>query len=719
LLFINQGLNEDAIPTFKEMAKEYGLNDGGYSQQTVFFDYDKDGDLDAYIVHNGNYPVFTNISKTAGITHKGFGLGVAINDFNNDGSPDVYVSNDFITDDLLYVNNFNSDSLNTTFTEESNTYLAHQTYNAMGVDIADINNDMLSDILVLDMLPNDYMRRKKMLGVMNYDKYLMAKSRGYASQYMHNTLQIANGNLKNKPIKFTEVGFLKNIASTDWSWAPLLIDFNNDGLKDIYVTNGYVKDITDLDFINFSDQNNIFGTPETRQKKLKSFVKTIPEIKLPNFYYKQNEDGSFQDVSSTWKKEQATLSNGAAYADLDLDGDLDLIVNNINAEASVIENLNNSAQSNYLRVQLKGKPQNKNAIGSKVTLWHNGTTQFQYQSVIRGYLSSVEPILHFGLKDTAIDSLQIIWPNQSISTLKNVAINQVITVDASEAVNKQIQLPVNQTVLNKTNRILKYTHKENQHNDYTSQHLLVKQYSQFGPCLAVGNINKASGDELFIGGSKGVSGQIWEQDVSGSYKLKKELETNYEDTDAVFFDADNDGDKDLYVCSGGNEYPNNSMYYQDQLYINDGLGNFLNQSESRLPQVFESSSCVRPIDIDHDGDLDVFVGTRLIPGSYPKTPKNYILINQNGKFSIQNSKTPILGMVTDALWQDIDADGWEDLIVVGEWMPMQIYKNTNGTLKPFDLDFIDVKDDKITTEGWWNVIKPADFDNDGDIETTL
>lgn len=749
LLFVNNGLDKNGIPTFTEQAEAYGLADGKYSQQSVFFDYDLDGDLDVYIVHNGDtnvsrnmpvlksdvpehladymlrndtvegidHPMFTNVSKELNVTHKGYGLGIGIADFNNDNLVDVYVSNDFISEDLLYLNKAHIENLEPTFVEASKQYLGHETLNGMGVDIADINDDNLPDILVLDMLPKDYKKQKKMRRAMNYENYLLSKRNDYTPQYMHNTLQLNNGMLHGEPIKSSEVGFFNGISNTNWSWAPLMVDFDNDGDKDIYITNGFFKDILDLDFVNFSSQNNIFGTAEEKKNKLEIFVQQTPPIELSNFFYEQKEDNTFEDVSLTWVEEKPSLSNGVAYADFDLDGDLDMVVNNINAKAFLLENkTSDNPNKNYLRIQLKGQKQNAKAIGAKVTLWSAGESQYQFQSVIRGYLSSMESILHFGVKTTTIDSIKIVWPDGKISKLKGIHANQVLEIDQASATILPEKKLNRKNLFTLTKDILNFTHKENIYNDYVNQHLLMRQYTQSGPCLAVANIDGKPGDEIFIGGSLQESGKLWFQDNKGVYYPKQVLDSIYEDTDAIFFDVDNDSDLDLYVSSGGNEFNENSPYYIDRLYLNDGKGVF-SKTENSLPDCFQSTSCIRPLDIDHDGDIDVFVGSRISPGNYPKIPESTVLINNKGRFTKQaESEISYSGLVTDAVWEDVDNDNWQDLIIVGEFMSIAIFKNYNGELRRMPTTWLDENNDEITTEGWWNCIKADDFDKDGDID---
>ncbi len=747
LLFINNGINKDGIPTFTEQASVYGLNDGNYSQQTVFFDYDQDGDLDAYILHNGNtnrdrniplpkkyfpnhladyllenkvnkntdQPYFVNVSDSLGITHKGFGLGIAINDFNNDNLPDIYISNDFITNDLIYINKGKDiDGNHQGFDEMNNTIVSKQTYNAMGVDVADINNDALPDIMVVDMLPNDYERQKKMLGLNNYDKFLLSQRNNYTPQYIHNTLQIHNGFVNDKIVPASEIGYAAGISSTDWSWAPLIADYNNDGNKDLYITNGYVKDITDLDFINYSGQNNTFGTPEARKEKLKGFVDQLQGIHLPNVIYQNNGKIAFQNVSSDWIEEQNSFSNGAAYADLDLDGDLDVVVNNINSPAFILENHTSEKNRQYLRIKLEGTSKNKKAIGAKVTLWENEKTQTQYQSVIKGYLSSVEPVLHFGVSTNSIDSLQVTWPDGAITKKKHLKANQVITL-VYETSEIESFIKEQKTIFKEEHHVFKYKHEENPLNDYVYQSLLSHQFNANGPSIIAANTNNEIGDEIFIGGSKGKPGQLYAEDDKGKYILIQEFDTEYEDTATLFLDIDNDGDKDIYIGSGGTDAGNNSDLLQDRLFINDGKGNYTAQTKEFLSKININTTCAIENDIDQDGYPEVFIGGGVIPGKYPLATSSYILNNDNGKLSINtNISFSHEGIVTDAVWADINNSQTKELIVAGQWMPITVYQIKKNKVEEIPIQWKSPNGHSLKMSGWWNAITTADFDNDGD-----
>ncbi|WP_299605753.1 VCBS repeat-containing protein [uncultured Aquimarina sp.] len=748
LLYINKGINQKGIPSFEEQAKIFGLDDGNYSQQTIFFDYDYDGDLDAYIVHNGNTkrdrntPIpkkylpdhlsdyllenttdpntnqiyFHNISDSLGITHKGFGLGVAINDFNNDHWPDIYVSNDFITNDLLYLNKgVNKQGIHLGFHEINQQVLSKQTYNAMGVDVGDINNDALPDILVLDMLPNDYERQKKMLAANNYDKYLLSQRNGYTPQYVHNTLQLHNGTVSNKILPTSEIGFASGIASTDWSWAPLIADYNNDGDKDIYITNGYVKDITDLDFINYSENNNIFGTPNARKEKFKTLVDQLPGIHLSNVFYQNNGSIKFTDVSSQWTKSIKTYSNGSAYADLDLDGDLDLIVNNINSTASILENHTSEKNKKFLRIQLKGTSNNKHGIGSKIILWEKEQKQTQYQSVVKGYLSSVEPILHFGISSEKIDSIQVIWPDQSSQTIKDIGTNQTLSIDYKKSSYKR---PIKEEFLNfeKDLTIFPYLHEENYLNDYLQQSLLSHQFNSFGPCLSSANIDTQKGDEIFIGGSKGKSGVLFKENQNGIYQPIQQFETDYEDTASIFIDIDQDGDNDLYVGSGGSDAGNSTKLLKDRIYLNNGNGSFSEKQYNVLSEIQTNTSCIASNNVTN-GLQHIFIGGGVQPGKYPLSTPSFLVTNKNGTLTkVHSTAFSNTGIVTDAIWADINNNKNKELIVVGQWMPIMMYHIQDEKVEEIPVQWENKDGEVIELSGWWNAIALEDFDNDGDLD---
>jgi len=744
LLFVNNGNN-----TFTESAASYGLQGTDHNMQATFFDYDQDSDLDVYLLRNAfvDYSrnrarpksvkgesastgqlyrnngdnTFTNVSEKAGILIEGFGLGVQVGDLNDDNWPDIFVSNDFITNDLLYINNRDG-----TFSNWAPSYFKHESYNAMGNDIADINNDGLVDIVELDMLPEDNVRWKVTIMGNNYDEFENGLKFGYEPQYIRNTLQLNNGNGS-----FSEIGYLAGIEATDWSWSPLLADYDNDGLKDLFVTTGYRQDITNLDFIKFSERTLRMGTVEANKKERIDMLNKIPGIKVHNYIYKNNGDLTFSDQSKSWGLSEPSFSNGAAYADLDNDGDLDLIINNIDAPATLLKNTKEKVKdktANFIRIGFKGPSLNREGLGAKVYLKYQGNLQYQYFTPFRGFLSSVEPYLHFGLGNTSIiDSLEVIWPDGKYELLKEVRANQVLTLkytsaDALSRRHKDTKFfNFDSSLFTEVSKELgiNYTHHENEYVDFKVQPLLPHMHSKNGPGIAVSDVNGDGLEDFYVGGATNQSGALFIQQADGKFKKGpvSSIDTLSDDMGILFFDADNDNDADLYIASGGTEHVKGSPLYRDHLYLNDGKGKFESAPDA-LPDIRQSGSSVVAADYDRDGDLDLFIGGRIIPGEYPLPANSYLLRNdmvKDGKFTdVTMEVAPGFinsGLVTSALWTDVDNDGWMDLMIVGEFMPISCYKNNAGkSFTPWG------KDAFAHTSGWWNSLTAGDFDNDGDMD---
>ncbi|PWH83781.1 RNA-binding protein [Algibacter marinivivus] len=722
-LYINQKNNK-----FKEQALEYGLKEYGFSTQAYFFDYDKDGDLDMYLVNHSletklqtllnpslqtritkddldklfrnDNGKFVDVSKEAGIQKKAWGLSASIGDFNNDNWPDIYIANDFLEPDFLWINNKDG-----TFKDEVLTRFKHISNNSMGSDFADINNDLKPDLVVLDMSAADRKRGKENMASMDIAKFNRMVNRGWHHQYMSNMLQLNMGNGT-----YSEIGQFSGIAKTDWSWAPLVADFNNDGYNDVFVTNGIERDIANQDFRQQMQQK--LSTYD-KEKNLETALQLIPSAKLENYMFLNNKDATFKDMSLAFGFDAKVNSNGAAYADFDNDGDLDLVLNNQSDEASIYRN---NSTSNYLKVSIEGSKTNRNAIGAKVLVFANSMQQVKGMYVTRGYQSSVTNNLIFGLGELkTVDSLKVIWNDGKEKTLTNIKANQNIKISYNDAKNihkiEKENESIFETVL-ASNLGIDYKHKSVNFNDYNLQVLLPQKQSTIDAALTVADVNNDGLEDLFLGNTAGFSSEVYFQNTKGEFTLSNqpifEKDKAYNDNNALFFDADNDGDVDVYVASGNYSLPEKDKLLQDRLYINNGKGEF---SKGRLPNMLNVTKAITADDFDGDGDIDLFVGGRVVPGKYPKATESYLLENRNGTFTSATTKRAKalnnLGLVNDAVFSDYDGDGDSDLIVVGEWMPVTFFNNHNGIFKKVELP----SDSKT---GWFQTIKAIDFDNDGD-----
>ena len=729
-LYIN---NQDL--TFTESAIKYGLADVGFSSQAVFFDMDNDGDLDMYQVNqladkklllinkipkeqfkyfkdrlyrndNGKY---TDVSKAVGISRDvAYGLSVNATDFNNDGWMDLYVANDYAEPDFMYYNNGDG-----TFTNVINEKLKHITQYSMGTDTGDINNDGFLDLLTTDMTPEDHYRSKTNMASMSTEAFNNLFEAGAHRQYMTNTLQINTG-----LGSFSDIANMAGTAFTDWSWASLIVDLDNDGWKDIIITNGIKKDMDNNDFRNTAKNLSENTTAEELFQKSQE----APSQPIANYVYKNKKELQFEKITKDWGFDTPSFSNGMAYGDLDNDGDLDVITNNIDAPAFVYEN---KATGNFLKINLEGSEKNKFGIGAKAIIHHNGKKQIGVNTVTRGFLSSVEHGLFFGLgKDTEVEKIEVHWPNGKTNVFKDVSANQVIIADIADA--KQIKQKKNKvaslfTKVENTSIGLNFVHKENEFDDWQEQILLPHRLSQNGPFSTTADVNNDGLEDLFVGGAKDQPGILYLQNQEGKFSKNTSQPWSSdrvsEDLGCLFFDADGDDDLDLYVASGGNEFKLGDNALLDRLYLNDGKGNFRKDSRA-LPSIKVSSQSVISSDIDKDGDLDLFVGTRLIPGKYTFPADSYLLLNENGTFKKATpERAPALqkiGMVTDAVFSDINKDGQDDLMIVGEWMDVKILINYDGS-------FIDKSSEfgLENTRGIWWSITAADLDGDGDDDYVL
>jgi enediyne biosynthesis protein E4 len=742
---INTGIDKNGIPHFVDSAKEYGLNFSGFSTQSAFFDYDNDGDLDMFLLNHsvhqnnnfrprdafkgtydslsgdrifrndGNH--FTDVTKQTGInsTAISYGLGIVVADINLDGYTDIYIGNDFHENDYLYINQKNG-----TFKDEEEQCLMHTSQYSMGVDVADINNDAYPEIISMDMLPSDPYILKRSLGEDSYDLFHEKIGMGYSYQFTRNNLQYNRGNGM-----FSEIGLYSGVAATDWSWAPLWMDFDNDGLKDLFISNGIPKRMNDIDYVNFVSNGEIQQkiTDNDMQGKDISLIKKFPEIKIPNKFFKNNGNLSFTDEDAVIDGNSPTYSNGAVYADLDNDGDLDVVVNNIDNPALVYENKSADSSKHFLELKLNGPEQNKNAIGARAVLFSGNEIRTYENFPVKGFLSSMQVSLHIGLKNTKVDSLFLIWPDrtyQRISVVNGVT-KQEVTYQKDLPVfdfSLLTKLDINNTLqaIDITQQTaLNYLHQENHFAEFDREPLIPHMVSTEGPAIAVADINKDGLEDVFIGGARDHKSVVCIQQSSGKFIKAPEpvldADSIYEDVGACWTDINNDGNIALIVASGGNEFYGNDFHNEPRIYLNNGKGN-LSKLANVFPGIYMTASCVVPYDFNGDGYIDLFIGGRVVPWAYGQMPQSYLLLNnKKGSFvdvtSTYAKDLVHAGMVTNALWYDIDKDGDKDLLLSLEWSGIVAFIN-NG--RGFTKKILSDK------KGWWNFILPCDVNGDGNID---
>ncbi|AQG81741.1 VCBS repeat-containing protein [Spirosoma montaniterrae] len=785
LLYVNQGNDADGNPRFRDMAAQYGIADTTYTTHSAFFDYDNDGDLDLYVLVDQIFdekttanlreqksdgtspnvdrlyrnmtmerrskgqgpqpsmPLFVDVSREAGILFEGFGLGMNICDINRDGWKDIYVTNDFASNDLLYINNRNG-----TFTNRARQAFKHTSYSAMGNDVADINHDGLADIVAMDMLPEDNLRKKSLMGGSNYFVYQEWDRLGYEHQYARNTLQLNRGvppgNADTSGVKlpaFSEIAMLAGVAETEWSWAPLLADFDHDGHRDLLVTNGFPRDVTDRDFTNYYSGVNNLLTDAMRVE----LIAKMPTVKVSNYGFRGRGDGTFENLTDRWGLNEPSFSNGAAYADLDDDGDLDYVINNINDEAFVYRNTlteKNPDKAHFLRVRFVGADANPGGLGAMLDYeLPNGNKEVYEHTPYRGFLSSVEPVAHLGLGEaTTVKNLKVTWPDGRVQVLPSVNADQTIMVkiaDAQPATSSAITPTQPVTLLRDiTDSLgLAYRHEEADFIDFNQQKTLLHKFSEYGPALAVGDVNGDGTQDMIVGGSTDRTAGLLLQQTDGRFTVKTLPAKLAEDAGLLLFDADADGDLDLYAVSGGVEYRPDQMTdaLQHRLYVNDGRGTFT-LAPNALPKTGVSGSCVKAADYDGDGDLDLFVGGRVEPNKYPAPVRSFILRNDVKRAEARTAETsttnasgrdsprftdvttqvaPTLvkgGLTCDALWTDVDNDRQIDLLIVGEWEAPTVLRNNKGRFDPLKASGLESK------TGFWNSLTAGDFDNDGDTD---